>query len=159
MHLIERQRAYKKVCEETPLSWKMFCGGFWGWVSVWELNMLHWLLVVVLPVADTQTQWSYLTYLACRLSWEYSQRASGKNSRQAWKYSHRPILHLLCRVWLIDLRPYQHDNGFMAGGHRIRSTPTNGHSFTALSLPCSYFGEWWWLMVMRHTETLESDIV
>jgi len=36
-------------------------------------------------------------------------------------------------VWLIDLHPYQHDNGYMVG-HRLRPTATNGHRFTAPSL-------------------------
>jgi len=40
--------------------------------------------------------------------------------------------------WLIDLRPCQHDNGYMDGRSPIESTPTNGRRFTALGLTVTY---------------------
>jgi len=40
--------------------------------------------------------------------------------------------------WLIDLRPCQHITAILwTAGHRLRSTPTNGHRFTAPGLPYS----------------------
>jgi len=39
-------------------------------------------------------------------------------------------------TWLIDLRPCQHDNGYMDGQSQIKVHTDEQHRFTALSLSC-----------------------